>query len=35
MRLWTLPLLIGHSTHHTLDLAWEMQGEDLSAQDGV
>jgi hypothetical protein len=35
MRSWTLPFLIRHSADHMLDHAWEMEDNDLSAQDGA
>jgi len=28
-RSWTLPFLIRHPAHHTLDHAWEIEGKDL------
>jgi hypothetical protein len=35
MRSWTLPFVIHHSAHHTLDHAWEMEDKDLSGWSGT
>lgn len=34
MRSWNLPFLIRHSAFHTMDHAWEMEDNDLSAPPG-